>query len=86
MNYCPLCGSYGSLGVYYLSDGDSEIHCYNCGADYCAYDGWEKSGSYMARLIVYTPQKQEDKPKTVKKPKSRLTIAKEIYSAHQTIF
>ena len=66
INYCPLCGSEGGLGIYYMPCGDSEIHCYACGADYCAFDGWDKSGQFRAQLIVYVEPKKEPK-KVIKK-------------------
>lgn len=57
VNYCPLCGCSGYLGVFPMYDGvDTEISCLNCGADYCSFDGWDKSGRYRARLTVYVPE------------------------------
>lgn len=78
-NYCPLCGHYDCLGLYYMNDGDVEIHCYHCGADYCAYDGWDKSGSYRAQLTIYTPEPPKTTPKkVVKVEKSKLEVYSEI--------
>ena len=90
-NYCPLCGHYDCLGLYYMNDGDVEIHCYHCGADYCAYDGWDKSGSYRAKLSVYVEPKEEpnvqtNKTEKVVVEKSKLEVMNDTfqYNRHVT--
>lgn len=87
VNYCPMCGYSGTLGVYYLSDGDSELHCYHCGSDFCAYDGWEKSGRFRAQLTVYTP-KEPEHTKIIKKivtQQDKLDVAKQVVNTHNEI-
>lgn len=80
-----MCGYSGTLGVYYLSDGDSELHCYHCGADYCAYDGLEKSGRYRAQLTLYYPEPTVKENLTVPKlePKSKLEVANETFQTYR---
>jgi len=77
VNYCPLCGSYDSL--YYGTKTVNEYTCSVCDADYCAYDGWDKSGQYRAQLTIYTPEPPKKVEKKVAPKKvTKLDIYKEL--------
>jgi hypothetical protein len=87
VNYCPLCHHSGYLGVFPVEGGDTEISCLNCGADYCSYDGWDKSGSFRAQLTVYvepTPEPTVAENATVQpEPLTPLQIAQNCLKANK---
>lgn len=53
-NYCPHCGSYGTLIFNPKGVPEGEWTCIKCSSDYCAADGREKMPHTPYNLIPYT--------------------------------
>lgn len=49
-NYCPLCGHNNTLTFNPKGTFEGELTCSNCGADYCAVTGKDKSYNCRATL------------------------------------
>jgi hypothetical protein len=56
-NYCPHCGSYGTLIFNPKGVPEGEWTCTKCKSDYCAADGKEKMPNTRYYLTPYTAPK-----------------------------
>jgi len=65
IDYCPLCGHYGTLENNPKGTYEGEISCGRCDADYDGCTGYDKHGrGARAKLKAYVPKKVQNKTET----------------------